>query len=130
MRCQAAPNDGVCTQVLDATSWVRSKRRQQPGLVTRVLCDAPSGMVLVPLSEAVLAEPYASGARRRFFEEYPPVSPRYLNHEPGVSAADWRSFFEQASETLKGPLRLAENAGEQLGQDLRAIVFPAQKARA
>jgi hypothetical protein len=127
-----SPDDGVCALVLDVTSWVRSKRRQQPGLVTRVLCDAPSGTVLVPLSEAVLAEPYASGARRRFFEEYPPVSGMYLNHEPGVSDADWRSFFEQASDKLKGPLRLTEKAKElsarQVGQALQGYSIPSTKS--
>ena len=104
------PDEETCVLVLDATAWVRNKRKQQANLVTRVLCDGPSGMILVPLADAVLAEPYASGARRRFFRENPCVSGRYLQHESGASDADWRSFFETASKGLKGPFRFVENS--------------------
>jgi hypothetical protein len=88
-----------------------SQQRQRPGLVARVLCNGKGGPVLNTMSDVVLADPYASRARRRFFRGDPAVSERYLQHKPGLSDADWRSFFEAASG-IKGPLRLAEDVRE------------------
>jgi hypothetical protein len=103
------PDDPTQTLVLDVTCWVLLKQKQRPGLVMRVLCEDGT---LSPLSTAVLADPYATSARRRFFPNHPVISGRYLHHKPGFSDADWRSFFEAANKDLKGPLRLWRTAAE------------------
>jgi hypothetical protein len=97
------PDSDVQTLVVDVTCWVHLKQKQRPNLVMRALCE--NGTV-APLENVVLADPYASAARRHFFSGVPVVSPRYLQHKPGLTDADWRSFFESASNQIKGPLRL------------------------
>jgi len=123
-----------CGRVLDVTAWVYTKRRSQPSLVTRVLCDTSKGTLLVALGDAVLADPYASTARRLFFAQYSVVSDRYAKHVPGVSDADWRSFFESASKILRGRLRLREDARvlsrRQLAQTLPSFDVPTTKSSA
>ena len=103
------PDDAAQTLVLDVTCWVHLKQKQRPGLVMRALCENGT---LSPFESVVLADPYAAAARRRFFPGSPVVSGRYLNHKSGFSDADWRSFFEAASKTIKGPLRLWRRAAE------------------
>ncbi len=114
------PDEDACLQILDTTHWVLEKQRQRPGLVKRVLCNDQGRAVLVKLPDAVLAEPYASGARQHFFPSHPPVTERYLEHKEGHSEADWRSFFEATPVT--GPLRLQEEAQELSKEGLRAAL--------
>ena len=97
------PDSEVQTLVLDVTCWVALKQKQRSNLVMRVLCENGT---MASVENVVLADPYASSARRRFFSGAPVVSPRYLQHKPGLSDADWRSFFESASNKIRGPLRL------------------------
>jgi hypothetical protein len=94
------PDSDVQTLVLDVTCWVLLKQKQRPNLVMRALCE--NGTV-APLENVVLADPYASSARRRFFSGVPAVSPRYLQHKPGLTDADWRSFFEARAARSKVP---------------------------
>jgi hypothetical protein len=68
------PEEDTRTRVLDVTCWVLMKQRQRPGLVMRVLCENGT---LASLDGVVLADPYASPSRRRFFPEVPVVSGRY-----------------------------------------------------
>jgi len=126
------PSEEVCVQVLAVTSWVRNKQKQQPGLVKRVLCVDGAGIALVPFGEAVLAEPYATSARRYFYPESLPVSVRYIQYEPGSSEANWRSFFEEASTAIRGPFRLVrsvkELSGHQLTRALPGYAPPQRRA--
>ncbi len=103
------PDAETRAQVLDVTCWVLAKQRQRPGLVLRVLREDET---LAPLTEVVLADPYAARARRRFFPELSAVSGTYLHHKPGYSDADWRSFFEAANKTISGPCRLKPQIAE------------------
>ena len=64
-RLPESPSAQQVVQVLEVTSWVRVKMRNQPGLVTKGLCEAGSQLALAPLGSAVLADPYASRSRRR-----------------------------------------------------------------
>src|SRR5262249_22260078 len=88
------------------------------------------GTLLVALGDAVLADPYASAARRRFFQQ-PVVSDRYARHLPGVSDADWRSFFQNASKALRRPLHPSDDtrvlSRQQLAQRLPSFEIPATK---
>lgn len=111
----AQPDADGQSLVLDVTCWVHLKQKQRPGLVMRALCENGA---LSLLESAVLADPYAAAARRRFFPGTPVVSGRYLHHKSGFSDADWRSFFEGASKQLKGPLRLVKSAQQLSRQDL------------
>ncbi|MBM3746852.1 MAG: hypothetical protein FJW34_13750 [Acidobacteria bacterium] len=130
-RLPEIPSDEQVDQVLEATSWVRAKMRQRPGLVTKVLCEAGSQLVLAPLGSAVLADPYASRARRRFFPGLAVVSDRYLKHDPQATEADWRSFFESPGIDLRGPLRLERRtrALDRLGLEQLAPGFKAPSTR-
>jgi hypothetical protein len=101
------PDTDVQALILDVTCWVHLKQKQRANLVMRALCEDGT---LAQLENAVLADPYASQARRRFFPKVSIVSPWYLHHKPGLSEADWRSFFESASNQIKGPLRLRRTA--------------------
>lgn len=113
-----AVDDEACERVLAVTSWVRNKQKQRQGLVKRVLVVDGPGLSLVGFAEAVLAAPYASPARGVFYPAVPPVSDRYLSFEPGSSEASWRSFFEEASGALRGPLRLARSVQKLTKHDL------------
>ncbi len=125
------PDPDLQTLVLDVTCWVHLKQKQRPNLVMRTLCEDGT---LAPLQNAVLADPYASPARRRFFSGAPVVSPRYLQHKPGLTDADWRSFFESASTEIKGPLRLWRSREElsrsAIQERLPGYTAPATKAGA
>lgn len=125
------PDSDVQTLVLDVTCWVHLKQKQRPNLVIRALCE--NGIV-APLESLVLADPYASPARRRFFSGLPAVSPRYLQHKPGLTDADWRSFFEGAGGKIKGPLRLwltkAELSRADLQKRLPGYIAPETKSGA
>ncbi len=103
-------------RVLDVTGWVLMKQRQRPGLVMRALCENGA---LTTFDQAVLADPYASRARRRFFPGRQVVSDRYLHHKPGSSDADWRSFFESANGAINGPFRVTTSARELTYADLK-----------
>jgi len=119
------PSEDHCAQVLDATCWVLMKQRQRPGLVLRALCDDDT--LPASLADVVLADPYATHARRRFFQDHRPVSGQYLHNKPGYSDADWRSFFEAASKAIKGPFRLTPNTRQVTPEELREAI-PEYKA--
>jgi hypothetical protein len=78
------PDEATQSLVLDVTCWVLLKQKQRTGLVLRVLCEDGT---LAPLDCALLADPYAASARRRFFAGHPVVSGRYLHHKPGFVSA-------------------------------------------
>jgi hypothetical protein len=99
-------------RVIAFTSWVHTKQRQRASLVRKVLCDAGNAITLCPWTEAVLADPYASTARRRFFQKRKMLSALYLESDQQASAADWHSFFEAASTELAGKFLMHEVAQE------------------
>ena len=74
---------------------------------------------LASFDHVVLADPYASNARRCFFQDHQAVSDRYLLYKPGLSDADWRSFFESASKAINGPFRLTTSARQLTQGELR-----------
>ena len=120
------PNSEQSRQVVAFTSWVRAKAPNRPGLVGKVLCEAPGPRLqLVPWDKAVLD--YASKHRRRFFVGALFVSTCYRQlHPPALAGADnaaWKTFFESAGvkRGLRGRFELQPHVQEVTADEARSI---------
>lgn len=112
--------------------WVMS-RRTRTDLLTHVLVESENGVKGVPISEALVADPYVERgeSRRYLFPTMPAISAAYVEQDPkGTDAHEWRGFFERAG--VQGPLRIRavetrvhryarQHVAEFLGLDLDAV---------
>lgn len=77
--------------------WTRHRNR--PELLTQVVVGSGRESRILPIAEALLAEPYLEdGAkRRRLFPEWPTVADAYLRTDPAsASASEWAAFLTKA----------------------------------
>ena len=76
-----------------------AKHRNRPGLLTYVLVESESDLQGVPISEALLANPYVEHGqdRRQLFPAAPAIAAVYFEDDPKSGGTyEWRVFFEKA----------------------------------
>ena len=75
-----------------------AKHRSRPDLLTHVLVAAQSDPQIVPISSALLADPYVEhgGDRRQLFPTTPAIAAAYFVNDPKNGGAhEWRVFLER-----------------------------------
>jgi hypothetical protein len=92
--------------LIQLSQWARQHRR--PGLLTHAVVARPEGgHSIIPIQEALVAEPYVPdpGPRQALHSGCPRISSAYVETDPfGGEVGEWRSFFEQRD--ARGPLRI------------------------
>lgn len=81
--------------------------RNRPDLLTYVHVESETGQFGVPVSEALLADPYVERGqcRRHLFPTKPTVSAAYLEQDPkNANQYEWRDFSEKAG--VQGAIRV------------------------
>ena len=76
-----------------------AKHRDRPELLTYVLVESKSDLQGVPVSEALLADPYVEDGqdRRQLFPATPVIAAVYFEDDPKSGGNyEWRVFFEKA----------------------------------
>ena len=76
-----------------------AKHRSRPDLLTHVLVEAQNDPQIVPISTALLADPYVEhgGDRRQLFPTTPAIAAAYFANDPKSGFAhEWRVFLESA----------------------------------
>jgi len=76
-----------------------SMHRNRPDLLTHVLVDADTGQRVVPVGDALVADPYVErgDVRRQLLPRVPAIAAAYGDEDPASkSAQEWRQFFEKA----------------------------------
>ena len=80
-------------------------RRNRRDLLLRVLVESDVGRLGMPVSRALLSEPYVRDHNRRLlFPGRPAISAAYLKDAATADPREWRTFFEQAG--VKGAVEV------------------------
>jgi len=98
-----SPSEGQLATIVHVSAWILEKQPQRKGLIKKLLCvDGKGNLCLRPNTETLLAEPYAGGFRRRFFQAIPTVAPVYETKSATANRSDWRAFFEKLEPSPVG----------------------------
>ena len=87
--------------VIAFTDLVR-RQKTLPRLVPKVLATHNGSDELLPIQQALLADPYVGSYRRELFPKQPTLSGSYLSAVVDATDADWRAFFESQTPSPKG----------------------------
>ena len=99
-----------------------AKHRNRTDLLTYVLVESDGIEKGVPVSKALLADPYVEHGQslRLLFPTLPSISANYLDQDPdSTSAYQWRAFFERAG--AKGALEVRQIQSHRSRQERRQV---------
>lgn len=97
--------------------WVLHRKR--PDLLTHVLVDSDQGIVGIPVTKALVADPYVERGenRRRLYPTGVPISNVYVQgFSTEANAHEWRTLFEKAGARGSLEIRAVESSTSRFGR--------------